>query len=54
MAENIIRANFSPDTWKIIYDKQAEMQKEKMRRIAVSQAIEVLLKDAYLRKDGRK
>jgi hypothetical protein len=49
-----IRTNFEQATWKIIYDKQAEMQKKKLRNVTPGQAIEVLIKDAYLRTASKK
>jgi hypothetical protein len=50
MPEKVIRTNWDEDLWDIIYQKQAELQKKKLRNVTVGQAIEVLLKDAYLRK----
>jgi hypothetical protein len=50
MPENVIRTNWDEDLWNIIYQKQSELQKKKLRNVTVSQAVEVLLKDAYLRK----
>lgn len=44
-----IRTNFDKKTWQLIYDKLAELGKKKLKKITVSEAIEVLLKDAYLR-----
>jgi hypothetical protein len=45
-----IRTNFSPDTRQLIYFKIAELTKDKKRKVTIGEAIEVLLKDAYLRK----
>ncbi len=47
---NILLRNLSPDVMKLIYEKQCELQKKKLRRVPIDQTIEVLLKDAYLRK----
>jgi hypothetical protein len=47
---NILLRNLSPGVMKLIYEKQCELQKEKLRRVPIDQTIEVLLKDAYLRK----
>lgn len=45
-----IRTPFGSETWKVIYDKKSELQKEKLRNVTIAQAIEVLIKDAYIRK----
>lgn len=47
-----LRTNWSEDIWRLVYNKQAKLQKEKLRPVTPAQAIEVLLKDAYLRKKG--
>jgi hypothetical protein len=46
----VIRTTFEKEVWRLIFDKQAALQKEKLRVVTPGQAIEVLLKDAYLRK----
>lgn len=54
MAETkTLRAKWADDTWKLIFDKQNDLQKKKLRKITPAQAIEVLMKDAYLRKDAK-
>ena len=49
-----IRTNFDKETERLIYDKQAELIKQKQRKVTISEAIETLLKDAYLRKSKPK
>jgi hypothetical protein len=45
-----IRTTFDSKTNELIYKKQAEMIVDKKRKVTISEAIETLLKDAYLRK----
>jgi hypothetical protein len=41
--------NLSKETMEVIYEKQSELQKKKLRRVSLDQTIDVLIKDAYLR-----
>lgn len=45
-----IKTNFSKETNELLYTKIGDMTKEKKRKVTISEAIETLLKDAYLRK----
>lgn len=49
-----LRTTFQDDTWKLIFDEQAKMQKQKLRKVTPAQVIEKLLRDAYLRSTEKK
>lgn len=54
MATTVMLRNLSKETMHLIYDKQAELQKKKLRRVSIEQTIEILLKEAYLSDKERK
>lgn len=45
-----VKVNFSKEVNDLVYNKLSELVKEKKRKVTFSQALEALLKDAYLRK----
>jgi macrodomain Ter protein organizer (MatP/YcbG family) len=46
-----IKVNFSKEVDDLVYSRLSEMVKEKKRKVTISEALEALLKDAYLRKE---
>jgi hypothetical protein len=45
-----VKINFSKEVNDLVYDKLSNLVKEKKRKVTFSEAVEALLKDAYLRK----
>jgi hypothetical protein len=45
------KINFSKEVDDLVYNKIGDLVKEKKRKVTFSEAIEALLKDAYLRKE---
>jgi macrodomain Ter protein organizer (MatP/YcbG family) len=44
------KINFSDEVQDLVYEKLAVLVKQKKRKVTFSEAVEALLKDAYLRK----
>lgn len=45
-----VKLNFSEEVNELVYRKLGEMVTKKKKKVTISDAIQVLLKDAYLRK----
>lgn len=45
-----IKVNFSKEVNDLVYERMSTLVKEKKRKVTISEALESLLKDAYLRK----
>jgi hypothetical protein len=45
------KINFCKEVNSLVYDKIGDLVKEKKRKVTFSEAVEALLKDAYLRKE---
>jgi hypothetical protein len=45
-----VKVNFCEEVNNLVYNKIGDLTKEKKRKVTFSEALEALLKDAYLRK----
>jgi hypothetical protein len=54
MAFTIKDNDFSEDVRKLVLTKQVELKAKKKNKVSVGKTIEILLKDAYLKKEEKR